>query len=111
MKAILRDCCDNAKPLTPRWHPFKFGVGAEAPECGQVLCSFTILDGEYNFKKDISKVNVIKDTPVPFQMNKVEMNVLGLRQLESSGFMPIQKAYVRFNVKSLLPPSDSNEAL
>mmetsp|Transcript_20973 Transcript_20973/g.32509 ORF Transcript_20973/g.32509 Transcript_20973/m.32509 type:complete len:139 (+) Transcript_20973:2093-2509(+) len=36
---------------------------------------------------------------------KVEIIVLGLRQLVSNGLLPIKKAYVKFNVKSLLPGS------
>ena len=34
----------------------------------------------------------------------LEINVLGLRELESFGLMPIRKPYIRFHVKSLLPP-------
>jgi hypothetical protein len=34
----------------------------------------------------------------------IEINVLGLRDLESFGLMPIRKPYIRFRIKSLLPP-------
>lgn len=34
----------------------------------------------------------------------MDINVLGLRQLESFGLMPIKKPFVKFRVKSLLPP-------
>jgi hypothetical protein len=34
---------------------------------------------------------------------KVEIICLGLRDLISSGFLPINKAFVKFNLKSLLP--------
>ena len=33
------------------------------------------------------------------------MNVLGLRGLQSPGLLPIQKAFVNFNLKGLVPPS------
>ena len=35
----------------------------------------------------------------------VEINVLGFRDLISSGLLPIKKAYAKFSVKSLLPPA------
>jgi hypothetical protein len=35
----------------------------------------------------------------------LEINVLGLRNLESFGLMPIKKPYIKFRVKSLLPPA------
>ena len=34
---------------------------------------------------------------------KCEIVVLGLRNLVSTGILPINKAFVRFNLKSLLP--------
>ena len=34
----------------------------------------------------------------------MDINVLGLRQLESFGLMPIKKPFVKLRVKSLLPP-------
>jgi len=41
---------------------------------------------------------------VPVKEYDLDINVLGLRQLESFGLMPIKKPFVKFNVKSLLPP-------
>jgi hypothetical protein len=37
----------------------------------------------------------------------VTINVLGLRNLLSTGMLPIKKAYVKFSVKSLLPPAQA----
>jgi len=34
----------------------------------------------------------------------VSINVLGLRELESQGLLPVRKAFIKFNNKSLLPP-------
>jgi hypothetical protein len=36
---------------------------------------------------------------------KCEILVLGLRNLVSTGLLPVRKAYVKFNLKSLLPPA------
>jgi hypothetical protein len=38
---------------------------------------------------------------------KCEVMVLGLRDLISSGLLPVKKAYVKFNLKSLLPPAQA----
>lgn len=33
------------------------------------------------------------------------MNILGLRGLQSNGLLPVKKAFIQFNLKSLVPPS------
>lgn len=38
---------------------------------------------------------------------KCEVMVLGLRDLISGGLLPVKKAYVKFNLKSLLPPAQA----
>jgi hypothetical protein len=38
---------------------------------------------------------------------QVEVNVLGLRNLESSGLMPVTKPFIKFGIKGLLPPDRS----
>ena len=42
---------------------------------------------------------------VPTKEYTLDINVLGLRNLESFGLMPIKKPFVKFRVKSLLPPA------
>ena len=51
---------------------------------------------------------------VPYPMPSLDINefkceimVLGLRDLVSTGLLPIRKAYTKFNLKSLLPPDQS----
>ena len=34
--------------------------------------------------------------------------MLGLRELQSAGLLPVKKAYVKFRIKSLLPPDQAN---
>ena len=41
-------------------------------------------------------------------MFNIDINVLGLRQLESFGLLPIKKPFIKFNVRSLLPPEKAN---
>ena len=38
---------------------------------------------------------------------KVSINVLGLRELTPDGLLPIQKAYLKFMIKSLLDAKDA----
>lgn len=52
--------------------------------------------------------------PYPLDMPNIEVeeynviiNVLGLRNLLSTGLLPIKKAYVKFSVKSLLPSAQA----
>jgi len=37
----------------------------------------------------------------------LEMLILGLRELKSPGILPVKKAFIRFNIKSLVPPESS----
>jgi hypothetical protein len=37
----------------------------------------------------------------------ININVLGLRGLLSVGILPVKKAFIIFNLKSLLPPSEA----
>lgn len=39
-----------------------------------------------------------------FDEYKIEINVLGLRSLVSSGLLPVKKAYIQFGLKTLVPP-------
>ena len=39
-----------------------------------------------------------------FKEYNIEINVLGLRQLQSFGLMPVKKPFIKFNIRSLLPP-------
>ena len=35
----------------------------------------------------------------------VDMLILGLRDLQSPGILPVKKAFINFNIKSLVPPN------
>ena len=87
----------------PKWHDVKFGVHEEDANCGAVLVSFSVFrgDDEIPFYAD-------KDMPVGKDIKKKEyevlINVLGLRNLKSSGILPIQRASIKMKVTSMLPP-------
>ena len=37
---------------------------------------------------------------------ELDINILGLRDLQSAGILPVKKAFIVFNLKSLVPPDD-----
>lgn len=40
---------------------------------------------------------------VPSSEYKISLNILGLRELQSPGILPVRKPFIKFRVKSLLP--------
>ena len=87
----------------PTWHPIKQVWLDSEPDIGQLLVSFSILNPKEQFMRSLDKVNIAPET-TEYQ---IEIIVLGLRDLESSGVLPVTKPFVKFNLKSLLPPSNS----
>jgi len=73
------------------------------PSMGEVLCSFSVVPDDYNFKVPIKYLDLTEY--VEFKEFNVEINCLGLRMLESFGLLPVKKAFIKFNIKSLLPPN------
>jgi len=92
----------NAIP-EPNWHDVRIGFDESAPVCGQVLCSFAIVESDFVFEQSNPKKVDLSKTVMTTEYN-LEINVLGLRSLESFGLMPIKKPYIKFRVKSMLPP-------
>jgi hypothetical protein len=86
----------------PRWHDIKIGFLERDPPCGQMLCSFSIVEDDYVYKIPINYLKLTEQ--IEYKEYNVEINVLGLRELESFGIMPIKKAFIKFNLRSLLPP-------
>jgi hypothetical protein len=37
---------------------------------------------------------------------ELDINILGLRNLQSAGILPVKKAFIVFNLKSLVPPDE-----
>lgn len=87
---------------TPRWHDVKASFVDAAPSCGQVLCSFALVEPDFKFSKRASEVRISREVPTKDYV--VDINVLGLRDLASFGIMPVRKAFCQFNIRSLLPP-------
>jgi len=92
-------------PPTPAWYPLRADFTESSEKCGEVLCSFCIVPDDeqhHQFQKPVEEIRLTDY--VPMQEQNISINVLGLRQLESFGLLPIQKAFIRFNANSILPP-------
>ena len=96
-----RVCADNSIP-TPQWHDVKIGFLESDPPCGQMLVSFAVVEDDFTFETPIKYMNLTEQ--IEYKEYNVEINILGLRELQSFGLLPIKKAFTKFNLRSLLPP-------
>ena len=90
---------EEQQPPNPKWHPCK--ASPSSPEDGQILVSFMMVECDYGFQYEAPLVrlsNYITTNWVTF-----EIQVLGLRDLQSIGILPVKKATISFNFKNLLP--------
>ena len=90
----------------PQWHDVKLGFRKNEPVMGKVLVSFNVLDPDTVFKKSLSSINL---TPQCDEYD-ITINVLGLRDLQSPGMLPIRKPFIKFMLRSLLPPIKAHAA-
>jgi len=65
-----------------------------------------VSDTEYNYKIPNIRGLDLKSR-VEFQNFEVDMLILGMRNLQSAGMLPVKKALVQFNIKSLVPPNST----
>lgn len=86
----------------PKWHDIRVGFSETEPACGQMLVSFSVVQDDYSFKIPIEYLKLTEE--INYQDFNCEINVLGLRNLESFGLMPVKKPFIKFNLRSLLPP-------
>lgn len=85
----------------PCWYDLHFKKGG--PVSGQILLSFAIVADDYNFKRLLPNLQLEKQ--VDMKEFGVSMNILGLRGLQSPGVLPVKKAFLNFNLKSMVPPA------
>jgi hypothetical protein len=57
---------------------------------------------DYRYKVPCEYMKI--DEYLDFKEFNIEINVLGLRMLQSFGLLPVKKPFVKFNLRSLLPP-------
>lgn len=88
----------------PRWHSLHYAPGE--PECGQVLVQFIVVETDYNFKSLLKEFNLA--SLVETKEHTIELLILGLRNLQSPGILPVKKAFIKFGLKSMMPPGLGN---
>ena len=62
------------------------------------------MESDFNYKTPLDYMR-LKDV-VDFQEFQIDINILGLRDLQSVGILPVKKAFIVFNLKSLVAPED-----
>lgn len=93
---------ENDMPL-PKWYPLYYKKGG--PKSGEVLLSFSYNDDDFVYKH-----NQLEEVPpemirtVKTHQFDISMNILGLRGLQSPGLLPVKKAFIMMNLKSMIPP-------
>ena len=86
----------------PSWFDIKYGNEQDEPTTGAVLASFMIAPSDQLFATPIERVNLYQRiSQLDFN---ISMNIFGLRNLQSFGLLPIRKPFIKFNIKSLVPP-------
>jgi hypothetical protein len=87
----------------PKWHHCRLKIGS--PNQGEILVSFSVVALDYVYDIPNPKNLRLQDM-VEMKEYQVDVNVLGLRDLQSVGILPVKKAFVIFNLKSLVNPDD-----
>ena len=70
---------------------------------GEVLLSFAIVADDYPFKRTLDRLRLERE--VEMKEFNIQMQILGLRGLQSAGVLPVKKAFIQFNLKSMVPPA------
>lgn len=89
----------------PTWYPCYFKKGGE--KSGELLMSFAIVEDDFNFKHQPRKVNIIREAGIKMKDYQVTINLLGLRNLQSTGLLPVKKASILFNLKTMVSPAQA----
>jgi hypothetical protein len=92
---------DDNRIIIPTWQPLS--LSPNVPPEGEILVSFTIAkENDFKFDKPVNETHLYE--MVQHIDQDININVLGLRDLKTTGLVPVRKAFIQFNVKSLVPP-------
>lgn len=98
---------NNLSKFLPKWYQFKLCL-SDRPQ-GKLLLSFYILDYmDSSFNKlssQLANLDISPDTK-PYSF---EVNVLGLRNLEPLGILPVKKPYIYFDMNSITIPNKNRD--
>lgn len=102
----LEEANDDELQLTtePRWHPFHPAPGE--PTAGEVLVRFVVVEYDYAFKQSPQHVNLHE--MVDTSEYNFSILVLGLRNLQSPGILPVKKAFINFKCSGIVPPGTAS---
>lgn len=59
---------------------------------GEVLLSFAIVADDYPFKRTLERLRLERE--VEMKEFNIQMQILGLRGLQSAGVLPVKKAFI-----------------
>jgi hypothetical protein len=106
----------------PVWYPVKYSMVSPWDEKSgaRLLVSFAKIDFHEDFAIPAEECHLeqklyadeFQQIPIPMPDLKIDqfnidITVLGLRDLISTGLLPVKKAYAKFSVKSILPPAQA----
>ena len=98
---------NNLSKFLPRWHQFLLCL-SDRPQ-GKLLISFYILDYTHpEFASNSAKLANLDISPET-KLYSFEVNVLGLRNLEPLGLLPIKKPYIYFDMNSITIPNKNDK--
>ena len=105
----LKDANISMKDEVPRpkWHACRFTNNPKEPPSGEVLVSFNIVEDDFKFAHPSQYMDL--EAEVNFEDYNVELNVLGLRDLQSAGLLPIKKAFITFQMSTLVPATSAKK--
>ena len=87
------------EPGKPRWHPLRYAEGQ--PPSGEILLSFAVSELDYRWKFPAEHVDLRSN--IKYEECDFGIQILGLRGLQSPGTLPVKKAFIQFNIRSLVP--------
>jgi hypothetical protein len=87
---------DELPKLLPKWQQLHLPV-SNRPQ-GQLLCSFYIINTK---RTDLLNIVQHLDITPESVLYSFEINVLGLRDLQPLGIMPVKKAFISFDLNSI----------
>ena len=95
---------DYSKIPEPSWHKLKY---SQDSKMGEISLSVTIINAAEradNLRPRVVKMNqVLTD-------HMIKIRILGLRNLQSAGLIPVKKPYIKINTSSLLDRSKQSDS-
>lgn len=120
--ASIQNLSENDDIPEPDWYPVKYQHfdPHDPTSSPMILVSFALVnfDDEFMLEENLitlekpcftiePPIRQIKMKDLQIEEYDIEINVLGFRNLLSTGLLPIRKAFAKFSLKSILPPTEA----